>query len=336
MNRRDFVRITGGVLAALHARGVGPCAAAPRRTDPDLLAAGLTAMARASGWFEAHWGAALLAGHYLVLDPALDAATARAIRDELDLVLVHRADQVRPFPAAAADPRAVEQVARSLAPALTGGLRAHGHAAIYTALALRALRDAPHLAIAAITDRLVGWNRTIARKVPTAPRAEPAPRPREQLAARTLSRLRDFAPLVGLPRLPRPNFTHWVTHTEALLRLAALGHVELAELGQPGLQAHLEYEVPDVGDSIAVDRAAVSFANMLAPDYWRDESHRAAWHRSWNERDSRNGDWIASGHLFKLLYAFTDLARAVDDRELVERSAVVLFERYFDPEVGGG
>ncbi|MCA8968364.1 MAG: hypothetical protein KDC95_01220 [Planctomycetes bacterium] len=315
---------------------------------PPLLAHGLTAMARAKNWFDAHWGAALLAGHYLCDDSAIDETTREAIRAELAVLRKGHAEAVRPFAPADADPQASTRIAKSLEPALENGVRAHGHAVIYTALALRALGDAPTLAIPAITNRICDWNRILSKKKPTAPRHSEAlptektqdPNPagvnKKLLARRTFERLADFAPLVGHRHAPRPNFTHWTTHTEALIRLDALGSRQLAQKGLLGLRAHLDFDVPPVPQSDPIDRASVTRQALLDARWWRDEERRAQWHETWNVRDNRNGDWIASGHLFKVLYAFTSLARLVDDPQLVETAAQVLFERYFDPLVGGG
>ncbi|MCB9880670.1 MAG: hypothetical protein H6834_02675 [Planctomycetes bacterium] len=315
---------------------------------PALLAQGMTAMARAKNWFDAHWGAALIAGHYLCVDSTIDEATRDAMRAELEVVLKTHAEAVRPFARDDADPQASTRIAKSLEPALENGVRAHGHAVIYTALALRALGDAPTLAIPAITNRICDWNRVISKKKPAAPR-HPAVSPTEKtrdpnpavvskkmLARRTFERLADFAPLVGHRHAPRPNFTHWTTHTEALIRLDALGSHQLAHKGLLGLRAHLEFDVPAVPRSDPIDRASVTRQALLDARWWRDDERRAQWHETWNVRDNRNGDWIASGHLFKVLYAFTRLACFVDDPRLVETAAQVLFERYFDPLVGGG
>jgi hypothetical protein len=336
MNRRTFVRITGGVLATLNLQRGESRSGVVGWRDPAMLESGLIGMARAKGWFEAHWGAALIAGHYLCLDPMLDEATVTAIRAELDALVEGRGASLRPFAADKARTQSIDDLARSLLPALDGGLRVHGHAVIYAALALRALKDAPHMAIPAITERIQGWIEHIGKMKPQSPRGRPIATEGDRLAATTFSRLREFAPLVGHPLVPRPNFTHWTTHTEALTRLAALGHGDMARLGHLGLQAHLEFDVPAVPAVDAVDRSQVTLTAMLAPDFWRADARRNQWRQPWHIVSNRNGDWIASGHLFKVLYAFTNLARTITDRALVEQAAVVLFERYFDPAVGGG
>ena len=134
MNRRDFVRIAGGVLVTLGSPGAR---AGERRhpLDPSYLELGLTAMARAERWFDAHWGAALIAAYYLCEENDLDGETTAAIEEQLGVVTRTRSHAFRPFTPEPPREGAIASILESLVPTLEGGLRAHGHASIYTALA---------------------------------------------------------------------------------------------------------------------------------------------------------------------------------------------------------
>ena len=335
MDRRSFLIITGGVLTALR-EVPGSGAPAPQRADAELLEAGLNAMARAPGWFEAHWGAALIAGSYLLAETGLAPETRNAIRTELEVLRRTNEEACKPFARAPVEPDALASLRASLLPALEGGLRQSGHAVIYTALATRALGAAPELATADILEPICRWNRAIARVRPKQALEAEEYRDEHELVATTLEAIVRFEPLVGYPEVQRPNFTHWITHTEALRRLKTAGYADVWALGCAGHRAHITAEVPEAPSIDRLERSSVDFEGIQSAAYWNEPARRAEWHRPWHRRKNPNGDWIASGHLFKVLYAFHELARAAPDGDLVERAARVVFERYFDPGVQGG
>lgn len=336
MDRRTFLLISGGVMASARA---GASSVSRRRETPDrtLLEAGLHAMARSDGWFNAHWGAALIAGSYLCVEAGLAEDASRAIRAELEVVRSRNADVCKPFPKAAVREGAVRSIKESLLPAIDGGLRAHGHAVIYTSLAIRALTDVPELAIPSIVDPILGWNRKIAGfRAQAAPEGAKPYRDGKHLVQDTFDSIVRFEPVVGHPRIHRPNFTHMITHTEALRWMKSAGYADVWADGWKGHRAHISPSVPAVRDATPEDRTAVTLEAVRGPDYWKDATHRRDWHKPWHRSRNPNGDWIASGHLFKVLYAFSSVARLVPDKRLVDRVARVVFERYFDPQVLGG
>ncbi len=60
------------------------------------------------------------------------------------------------------------------------------------------------------------------------------------------------------------------------------------------------------------------------------------WRRKWNATHNRNGDWIAAGHLFKVLYSYHRLIGRMEDKEKVQLCSRILLERYMNPDVQGG
>ena len=52
--------------------------------DDYYLVKGLTGMVRADGWFDAHWGAGVLAGYYLCRENRLEGQTVAGIKRQLD------------------------------------------------------------------------------------------------------------------------------------------------------------------------------------------------------------------------------------------------------------
>ncbi len=294
-------------------------------------------MARADDWFGAHWGAALIAGSFLCAEAGLTEEAQSAIRAELDVLRVKKQEACRAFAHAPRQEDFIVPLKDSLLAAMDGGLREHGHAVIYTSLALRALQELPHLAIPAIVDPICGWNRVIAKVRPhAAPEDTTLYRDERHLVDATLMGLLRFEALVGHPGIHRPNFTHWITHTEALRRFKLEGFGDVWEAGCAGHRAHVATEVPVIRGADSADRTGVSLAAIQAESFWRDASRQEVWHEPWSLRGNPNGDWIAAGHLFKVLYAFFHVTREIQDDVLVQRCARILFERYFDPEVLGG
>ncbi|MCA9060137.1 MAG: hypothetical protein KDA85_16630, partial [Planctomycetaceae bacterium] len=251
--RRDFVRLSAGIVGALGIPGLtdqrsstAVSALRPRFTlDETWLVVGLTGMARSKGWFNAHLGAAVLAGYYLCRENSFSEALVVAIQQQLEsLVRVHEA-QFAEFEPQEADQYLVERIPAALRPALEGGLRAHGHAAIYTALAVRALRDAPQMAQPQIIRLLCEHNAQIAQKAPERPTQVTEYADTQALVEALFTNLARFEPLLGRPSVRRPNFVHMTTHTEALLTLDELGYHELVRIGHAGHQAHVSAPVPE-------------------------------------------------------------------------------------------
>jgi hypothetical protein len=307
------------------------------RSAEYYLAKGLTGMARAQGWFDAHWGAAVLAGHYLCAENELEPETVRAIRRQLDAMIRLRTDQFELFPEAEADQTLVGRIPEALLPAMQGGLRAHGHAVIFAALSLRALREAPQLAQPQLIDGLCGLSRQIARIRPQQPANGAAYENSQAIIDALFDSLARFQPLLGRPTIRRPNFTHMTTHTEALLTLDAMGYRELVAAGHAGHQAHVSAPVPMVEPSTeSPERPHVTLEKVMSQDFWANEQNLARWNKAWNESGNPNGYWVAFGHLFKVLYSYQRLIDRVEDKEQVELCSRILLERYVNPEVRGG
>ena len=74
MNRKEFLKLSSGIIGGLSIPGafvdsvyaVEPGASKGAALDDAYLERGLTGMARAEGWFDAHWGAGVLAGYYFL------------------------------------------------------------------------------------------------------------------------------------------------------------------------------------------------------------------------------------------------------------------------------
>ncbi|MCB1237607.1 MAG: hypothetical protein KDM91_21255 [Verrucomicrobiae bacterium] len=348
MNRHEFVRLSTGLLGGLGLRGAfadsvqgaenTPSAASAPVLDESYLAKGLTGMARSDGWFPAHLGAAVLSGYYLCRENKLGADVVAAIKSQIDnLIEIVTPAQFEPLPEETPDEALIEKIPAALAPAVEGGLRAHGHAVIYTALALRALRDAPHLAQPTLIGKLCGHTAQIAKKKPQKP-ATPGPYSDSQAMVESLfDNMARFEPLLGRPKVTRPNFTHMTTHSDALLTLDELGYTDLSRAGHPGHRAHVGEPVPEFDPAQhPIEESHPSLESIVSEEFWESEENRRLWNRMWDFDTNPNGYWIAFGHLFKMLYAYHRLVPRIADKEKVRLCSRVLLERYFNPNVLGG
>lgn len=305
--------------------------------DDSYLEKGLTGMARSKGWFNAHLGAAVLAGYYMCKENQLSDGTVTGIKKQLDsLIQIHKT-QFTPFPEMAADKSLIEDVPTSLGPAIDGGLRAHGHAVIYTALSTRALRDVPHMSTTPIIKELCAHNGTIAKMKPVQPKVRSDYADTQKMVEALFDSLVRFKPLLGRPTVRRPNFTHMTTHTEALMSLNAMGYTELAKTGQFGHQAHIGESVPKFDpNEHPVEQRHVALEEIMSEGYWDNEENQRQWNNAWNEKANPNGYWVAFGHLFKVLYSYHRLIGHTEDKEKVRLCSEILLERYVNPHVEGG
>ena len=350
LNRKEFIKLTSGIIGGLTIPGAFEASAHAAETearkgaalDDAYLAKGLTAMARADGWFDAHWGAGVLAGYYLCTENDLSGQTVAGIKKQLDAVIRLRAAQFAPLPQEPADETAIAEVPGALMPAIQGGLRAHGHAVIFASLSTKALRDAPHMAQPALIDALCGLSRQIARKKPERlerPGGKTAAAPyadTQAMIEATFDSMVRFQGLLGRPSIRRPNFTHMTTHTEALMNLEQMGYPDLAKAGHAGHRVHIDVPVPEIAATTDVSGRRATLEAVMSTSYWRDKQNQDRWNRKWNMTDNRNGDWIAAGHLFKVLYSYHRLIGRIKDIEKVKLCSKILLERYMNPDVQGG
>jgi len=305
--------------------------------DDSYLEKGLTAMARTTGhWFGAHWGASVIAGYYLCKENRLSDETVTAVKAQLDLMLMSRESRFEPRPAQPADEGLIQEVPKAVVPVMQGGLRHHGHAVIFASLSTKALRDVPELAQPAIIDGLTALSRSIAPQVPKAPASDEPYGDTQSMVEATFDSVARFETLVGHPSIKRPNFTHMMTHTDALMTLEMMGFADVAVSGHAGHRAHIDVPVPDVAPDGPGPAKRTTLEEIMEPSFWENEDNVARWNAKANTISNRNGDWVAAGHLFKMLYSYHRLAKRVEDRDKVRLCSGILLERYVNPEVQGG
>lgn len=351
MERREFGKLCTGILSGLGLQEMlsenagaaeqfdrKPQASSASDLGESYLVRGLTGMAKASGWFDAHWGAAVIAGYYLCKENHLDQETVSAIKTQLDVAIKLRGEQFTPLAEQEPNEALIEKVPQALAPTMEGGLRAHGHAVIFASLSTKALRDSPRMAQPNLIDALCGLSRKIGRMGVEKPH-DPASATyvdTQAMIEALFDSLARFEPLLGRPSVRRPNFTHMTTHTEALLNLELMGYPELAKAGQVGHSVHISAPVPQFDPKLHPQQTPASLESIMSTDFWEDQDHRDQWRNKFNVTENRNGDWIASGHLFKVLYSYHRLISRIEDKDKVRLCSRILLERYFNPAVEGG
>jgi hypothetical protein len=267
----------------------------------------------------------------------LGAETTAAIKKQLDAIISLQESQFSLLPDEAADETLIESVPKALAPAIKGGLRAHGHAVIFASLSTKALRDAPSMAQPKLIEGLCGLSHQIAKKNPQRPDDVTFYADTQAMVDATFDSLARFKDLVGHPTIRRPNFTHMITHTEALLNLDSMGYLDIVKAGQLGHRFHISAAVPTF-DPKKHPRAdyPVTLEDVMSKSYWENKENVRRWQKKWSSPANPNGYWIAFGHLFKVLYSYHQLIARVKDEELVRLCSTILLERYLNPDVQGG
>lgn len=152
----------------------------------------------------------------------------------------------------------------------------------------------------------------------------------------TFDSLARFRPLLGHPDVRRPNFTHMITHTEALMNLELMGFADLARSGHSGQRTHISAAVPAVRKNSPAGAEETTMESVMNGTFWTDAVNTGHWKATWNQSNNPNGDWIASGHLFKVLYSYNRLMSRVRDADKVRLISAILLERYVNPAVRGG
>ncbi len=322
MKRNEFLKLVTGIIGGLGIPAVfGDFANAAQTEnttgtalDDSYLIKGLTGMAKADDWFQAHWGAGILAGYYLCRENKLNEETVAGIKAQLDSALKLRASQFDPLPDEKADEALIEDIPNALAPAMTGGLRSHGHAVIFASLSTRALRDAPQMAQPTLIRSLCRHSQSIARnKLKKADNPTPYADSQAMIEA-LFDNLIRFRDLPGRPAVRRPNFTHMTTHTEALVNLEVMGYADLARAGHIGHRAHVGEPVPAFDPTTPRQKNPAALEQIMSKDYWENRENIEHWNRAATIPDNPNGHWIAAGHLFKVLYSYHRLIGKIKDK----------------------
>jgi hypothetical protein len=309
LHRRDFVKQTslGSTCWLASSTFVSEVALGqvPEGTDNRLVLLGLNALARAperNYFADGHRGAGLVSAHLLCVDNNLDALARTRIVQLLDLNWAS-SELCKPFPDADANPMHISQIGEAL---MDGGkvLREVGHNAIFAMLAIKAFRLLPSAATPQRIDGVCRLIRAIKPWRDIEPDADVDPPPFTEAAAASKFILREAIAAVDRFVGFGQGFTgHMLTFGHALVELAAMGDVELAEGCRTAFRKYVTI-VRRGPDSDAKRIPDHSPSNLKPRDakYWQ----------------SRGDHAVDIGHVFKYPYSFYELLRSANDPELSE------------------
>jgi hypothetical protein len=320
LSRREFLQwsslagiapaFVGGAIAAEDPPGVRM----PDRVDPaqleallpkDYLFRGIQALSDAHRfrWAEGHHGAAVIAGYSFCRENPLDERTLRAVRKHLDDYIASQpaifSGKGKPEGAPAPVDRIVETLAGHMSE-----LRGAAHDQIFGALAVKALRDAPEMAVAPVVDGVCQLLKDFVRRF--APEdseynrqhpMKPYENDQDLIQATFLALQR---PRAHLAKQGVVGAIHWVTQADALVTLAECGYRDVARLGYAAHQAFINH--PVLERDAATDAADPAAAQWLEAEYWESDQPRRPRSRSW-----------LNGHTLKLPFSLFRLAKHLKD-----------------------
>ncbi len=307
LDRRDFAkRTTAAVGGLLTSALLGGRESAGKDHDPSdgrLLLLGLNALARAheSDYFaNGHRGASMVAAHLLCVDNQLDERTTSRIVELFDLNWATSA-LCRPFPDADPEPSQIDKIGVALA---DGGevLREVGHNAIFAMLAIKAFRMLPRAATPQRINGVCSLIRSFKpwHDVEPDPAINPPPFADTTAASQFVLREANAAVdrFVGFGQ----GFSgHMLTFGQALVELAAMGDVELAESCRTALRKY-----------VTVTRRGPEPNSKRYPDH--KPSHLRPTNSAYWEK--RGDHAVDIGHVFKYPYSYYDLLRRAGDPAL--------------------
>ena len=344
IDRRSFIQQSS---AAALMPLLGSPAGKPEGLGEEYLIKGLTGLARTcdkGGWFQAHWGAAVLASYYLCQENDLDERIKSAVKIQTDAMIRKYGFYFSPLKKEEPDPALIGKVARALEQPISG-LRASGHAVTFAALGLRALKDVPRIATPTLIEGLCKISGRIGKKRPLADHAYNRKNPlppysgEESIAEAVFDCILRYEgvrfPPANTGGLRRPNFTHQLTYSDALVQLHRMGYTDLAKRGHAPHQVYVNTAPPDTAKRNRKLHSSARLEVVLSPGFWEEEANARNWKNDFDVKSNRMGDWIV-GHLFKILYSYTRLRKLVKDPEKIRRVDRIVLERYVDPTTAGG
>ena len=290
--------------------------------NTSYLINGLTAISRCKektgDIWQAHLGAALIAGHFFQAENTLESSTRQAVFDQMDDLIDHNQDVFAPpFPSGPTvdfESAIIEALSETI-----DRLCWVGHNVIYSALSLKALRELPELGTSELVDGIVELVRTFNKSVPGRSWIGWTGREVKNLATPTdiLLHVQDANHLSNciLDEISRFRtiykaeahndlMGHLLTHSQALVILYDLGYQEIFERGINPLKKQVKIlrssqDLPPGTEftvSSPVDKPPLEVATPLPESpldlkYW--------------QKDYRESNWYF-GHTFKFPYSYFD------------------------------
>ena len=272
-------------------------------TDQRLLNLGLNALARAHEldyFADGHRGASMVAAHLLLQSGNIDARARSAIEEQIELNWAS-SRLCASFDEAAPEPERIAAVGATLVEG-SGALRQVGHDAIFAMLAIKGFHLMPTLATPQRINGVCALIRSITPWRDIEPDPGIAPPPFADAAAASRFVLQEASAAIDLFVGFGQGFAgHMLTFGQALVELAAMGHVQWAESCRG---AFCKY--------VTLTRRGPEPESPRRPDHGPSElrpAEAAYWER---KRQSPMG----IGHIYKYPYSYYDLLERAGDDEL--------------------
>jgi hypothetical protein len=284
-------------------------------TDKRLLLLGLNALARAHKldyFADGHRGASLVAAHLMCVENSFDDRASSRIIKLFDLNWGSQ-PLCKPFPDEVPEPAKVEKIGTAL---LEGGevLRQVGHNAIFAMLAIKAFRQFPGAATPQRIDGVCSLIRSFTPWHDIKPDVDVDPPPFSESRAASQFILREaMAAIDRFVGFGQGFAGHMLTFGQALVELAAMGDVELAENCRTAFRKY-----------VTITRRGPEPDARRIPDH-KPSNLRPREATYWEKRGDHAVD---IGHVFKYPYSYYDLLRRAEDEELTrafEEKAYHLF-----------
>lgn len=306
VDRRFFAKQASLAMGGLVMGAIGHgCAAGPEGDSPPyrLVTLGLNAMARAHErdyFADGHRGASLVAAHFLCVDNELDERARARIAQLFDLNWAS-SPLCKPFPETDPEPERVTKIGEAL---LEGAatLREAGHNAIFAMLAIKAFRLLPRAATRERIDGVCALVRSFKPWHDVEPDHKIEVPPFTEHAAAASFILKEASAAVDRFVGFGQGFSgHMLTFGQALIELAAMGDVELAESCRAAYRKYVTFtrRGPEPGAKRLPDHSPSTLRPTQA-DYWEKRGDHA----------------VDIGHVFKYPYGYYDLLRRANDPAL--------------------
>jgi hypothetical protein len=249
----------------------------------EYLEKGITALSRAGekGWFSGHYGAAVMAAYYIsrekIFVGELQEQLVNRVNDMINLV----PEFFVPYPIEAADPEQIDRIVDGISLNLKT-LRTSGHGVVLGTLALKGLRDLPHMVTPAIVNGICkildnachdGLNRYYGIENYDEIEVYDDEIPAYQNEHDMIKRAFEECEIVYETQVinnKRYHFVgekeHGITHAHAIYDLLSMGYVELAQEGFKNhrLQMKLNRMIPPVPSRIEKS----NFTGIMDIKYW--------------------------------------------------------------------
>jgi hypothetical protein len=272
-------------------------------SDEPLLLLGLNGLARAHEldyFADGHRAAAMVAAHLLCTENDLDEQTTKRIEELVNLNWAS-STLCKPFPDAEAVPAQIDKIGVALA---EGGetLRQVGHNVIFAMLAIKAFRMVPSAATSQRVEGVCTMIRSFTPWHDVAPNPSIDPPPFSDATASSQFILREaIAAIDRFVGFGQGYAGHMLTFGQALVELAAMGDVELAESCRTAFRKY-----------VTVTRSGPDQDAKRRPDH-EPSDLRPVDLAYWERRGDKT---VGLGHLFKYPYSCYALLRHARDPAL--------------------